>query len=196
MTPIYWNLVFTAQSGLKSSRPAASATLRSAPRAPAVGNAGGGANLNVGGAQRESGTRRRRRRRRPTRSSPPWALPSIVSALAADLMVGVMTDDTSSRTLSCRDRVHRQGRGFKVIRQRWVIERTFSWLRHNRRLMARRAGDGRCPLRQARNDLPHAQATDLRLAMISNANFRFRPNSRVVILRKAGLAAIKRRIAV
>lgn len=44
--------------------------------------------------------------------------------------------------------------------------------------LLRRAGDGRCPLRQARNDLPHAQATDLRLAMISNANFRFRPNSR------------------
>src|SRR5262249_20604769 len=77
MTPIYWNLVFTAQSGLKSSRPAASATLRSAPRAPAVGNAGGGANLNVGGAQREGSHRRRCRRRRPTRSSPPWALPSI-----------------------------------------------------------------------------------------------------------------------
>jgi transposase len=32
--------------------------------------------------------------------------------------------------------VHRQGRGFKVIRRRWVIERTFSLLRHNRRLMA------------------------------------------------------------
>jgi len=32
--------------------------------------------------------------------------------------------------------VHRQGRGFKVIRRRWVSERTFSWLRHNRRLMA------------------------------------------------------------
>lgn len=25
--------------------------------------------------------------------------------------------------------------GFKVIRRRWVIERTFSWLRRNRRLM-------------------------------------------------------------
>jgi transposase len=25
---------------------------------------------------------------------------------------------------------------FKVIRRRWVIERTFSWLRRNRRLMA------------------------------------------------------------
>ncbi|HET9245209.1 MAG TPA: hypothetical protein VFO15_05340 [Xanthobacteraceae bacterium] len=32
--------------------------------------------------------------------------------------------------------MHRQGRGFKVIRRRWVIERTFSLLRHNRRLMA------------------------------------------------------------
>jgi putative transposase len=26
--------------------------------------------------------------------------------------------------------------GFKVIRRRWVIERTFSWLRRNRRLIA------------------------------------------------------------
>ena len=26
--------------------------------------------------------------------------------------------------------------GFKVIRRRWVIERTFSWLRRNRRLTA------------------------------------------------------------
>src|SRR5262249_54682426 len=30
--------------------------------------------------------------------------------------------------------------GFKVIRQRWVIERTFSWLRRNRRLMAHYEG--------------------------------------------------------
>ena len=26
--------------------------------------------------------------------------------------------------------------GFKLIRRRWVVERTFSWLRRNRRLMA------------------------------------------------------------
>jgi len=26
--------------------------------------------------------------------------------------------------------------GFKVVRRRWVIERTFSWLRRNRRLLA------------------------------------------------------------
>ncbi len=26
--------------------------------------------------------------------------------------------------------------GFKIIRRRWVVERTFSWLRRNRRLMA------------------------------------------------------------
>ena len=26
--------------------------------------------------------------------------------------------------------------GFKIIRRRWVIERTFSWLRRNWRLMA------------------------------------------------------------
>jgi len=29
-----------------------------------------------------------------------------------------------------------QDGGFKIIRRRWVIERTFSWLRRNRRLMA------------------------------------------------------------
>jgi hypothetical protein len=38
----------------------------------------------------------------------------------------------------------------------------------------RSAGHGRCPLRQTRDDLPHAQATDLRRTMIYNANFRFR----------------------
>jgi len=27
-------------------------------------------------------------------------------------------------------------KGFKVVRRRWVVERTFSWLRRNRRLMA------------------------------------------------------------
>jgi putative transposase len=32
-------------------------------------------------------------------------------------------------------RTDKQG-GFKLIRRRWVIERTFSWLRRNRRLMA------------------------------------------------------------
>lgn len=26
--------------------------------------------------------------------------------------------------------------GFKVVRRRWVVERTFSWLRRNRRLVA------------------------------------------------------------
>jgi transposase len=30
--------------------------------------------------------------------------------------------------------------GFKVVRRRWVIERTFSWLRRNRRLMAHYEG--------------------------------------------------------
>jgi transposase len=30
--------------------------------------------------------------------------------------------------------------GFKLIRRRWVIERTFSWLRRNRRLMAHYEG--------------------------------------------------------
>ena len=32
-------------------------------------------------------------------------------------------------------RTDRDG-GFKVIRRRWVVERTLSWLRRNRRLMA------------------------------------------------------------
>ena len=32
-------------------------------------------------------------------------------------------------------RTDKQG-GFKLIRRRWVIERTFSWIRRNRRLMA------------------------------------------------------------
>jgi putative transposase len=32
-------------------------------------------------------------------------------------------------------RTDKQG-GFKVIRRRWVVERTLSWLRRNRRLMA------------------------------------------------------------
>jgi transposase len=32
--------------------------------------------------------------------------------------------------------VKRKNGGFKVLRRRWQIERTFSWLRRNRRLMA------------------------------------------------------------
>ena len=57
--------------------------------------------------------------------------------------------------------------GFKVIRRRWVIERTFSWLRRNRRLMAHYDALAMVAVR-------FAQATDLRLAMICDANFRFR----------------------
>lgn len=38
-------------------------------------------------------------------------------------------------TLEIVKRTDKDG-GFKVIRRRWVIERTFSWLRRNRRLMA------------------------------------------------------------
>ena len=38
-------------------------------------------------------------------------------------------------TLEIAKRTDKEG-GFKVIRRRWVIERTFSWLRRNRRLMA------------------------------------------------------------
>jgi putative transposase len=33
------------------------------------------------------------------------------------------------------NRTDKEG-GFKLLRRRWVIERTFSWLRRNRRLMA------------------------------------------------------------
>ena len=32
--------------------------------------------------------------------------------------------------------VKRTDNGFKVLRRRWVIERTFSWLRRNRRMVA------------------------------------------------------------
>ena len=38
-------------------------------------------------------------------------------------------------TLEIVKRTDKEG-GFKPIRRRWVIERTFSWLRRNRRLMA------------------------------------------------------------
>ena len=38
-------------------------------------------------------------------------------------------------TLEVVKRTDKDG-GFKVVRRRWVIERTFSWLRRNRRLMA------------------------------------------------------------
>jgi putative transposase len=38
-------------------------------------------------------------------------------------------------TLEIVKRTDKEG-GFKLIRRRWVVERTFSWLRRNRRLMA------------------------------------------------------------
>jgi hypothetical protein len=38
-------------------------------------------------------------------------------------------------TLEIAKRTGKEG-GFKLTRRRWVIERTFSWLRRNRRLMA------------------------------------------------------------
>jgi len=38
-------------------------------------------------------------------------------------------------TLEIVKRTDQEG-GFKLIRRRWVIERTFSWIRRNRRLMA------------------------------------------------------------
>jgi transposase len=40
-----------------------------------------------------------------------------------------------SASLEIVKRTDKDG-GFKVVRRRWVIERTFSWLRRNRRLMA------------------------------------------------------------
>ena len=53
-----------------------------------------------------------------------YAGPKLAAALAdqpVDLEIVKRTDKDS---------------GFKVVRRRWVIERTFSWLRRNRRLMA------------------------------------------------------------
>jgi transposase len=48
--------------------------------------------------------------------------------LAADLAAQRVTLEIVKRT-------DKEG-GFKVVRRRWVVERTFSWLRQNRRLMA------------------------------------------------------------
>ena len=48
--------------------------------------------------------------------------------LAADLAAQPVTLEIVKRT--------DKDAGFKVIRRRWVVERTFSWLRRNRRLMA------------------------------------------------------------
>ena len=46
------------------------------------------------------------------------------------------TDLAAQRvTLEIVKRTDKEG-GFKVIRRRWVVERTLSWLRRNRRLMA------------------------------------------------------------
>ena len=53
-----------------------------------------------------------------------YAGPKLASAL-----VGLPVD------LEIVKRTDKEG-GFKIIRRRWVIERTFSWLRRNRRLMA------------------------------------------------------------
>ena len=53
-----------------------------------------------------------------------YAGPKLASALAGqpiDLEIVKRTDKNG---------------GFKVVRRRWVIERTFSWFRRNRRLMA------------------------------------------------------------
>jgi transposase len=75
---------------------------------------------------------------------------------------GGRTRGTAGRT---RDRqAHGQGRGFKVIRRRGVIERTFSWLRRNRRLMAHyEALFMTAVRRQARDDeTPLASGSDAR----------------------------------
>lgn len=46
------------------------------------------------------------------------------------------TDLAAQRvTLEIVKRTDKEG-GFKLVRRRWVVERTFSWLRRNRRLMA------------------------------------------------------------
>jgi transposase len=42
-------------------------------------------------------------------------------------------------TLEIVKRTDKEG-GFKIIRRRWVVERTFSWLRRNRRLIAHYEG--------------------------------------------------------
>jgi transposase len=48
-----------------------------------------------------------------------------------------LTGDLAAQqvTLEIVNRTDKEG-GFKLIRRRWVVERTFSWIRRNRRLMA------------------------------------------------------------
>jgi transposase len=55
----------------------------------------------------------------------------------SEQLVGVFRPivQPTARPLEIVKRTDKQG-GFKLIRRRWVIERTFSWLRRNRRLMA------------------------------------------------------------
>jgi transposase len=48
--------------------------------------------------------------------------------LEADLAAQPVTLEIVKRT--------EKDAGFKIVRRRWVVERTFSWLRRNRRLMA------------------------------------------------------------
>src|SRR5262249_32979281 len=63
--------------------------------------------------------------------------------------------------------------GFKILRRRWVIERTFSWLRRNRRPLRSPRHDRRW-LCQAHDDRGHAEAADEGGPLIYRANFRFR----------------------
>jgi transposase len=64
--------------------------------------------------------------------------------------------------------------GFKVVRRRWVIERTFSWLRRNRRLMAHYEALTIIAEGFARLDLRHAQTADQAKALKHLVNFRVR----------------------
>jgi len=71
---------------------------------------------------------------RKTRRSFPW----IVKIFADGGYAGPKLKAALSGqpvTLEIVKRTDKEG-GFKLIRRRWVIERTFSWLRRNRRLMA------------------------------------------------------------
>jgi transposase len=52
---------------------------------------------------------------------------------AGDRLAGDLADQ--SVTLEIVKRTDNEP-GFKLVRRRWVVERTFSWLRRNRRLMA------------------------------------------------------------
>jgi transposase len=64
--------------------------------------------------------------------------------------------------------------GFKVVRRRWVIERTLSWLRRNRRLMAHYEAFAFIAEGKARNDMCHAQAAYRAKVHVRHVKFRVR----------------------